>query len=163
MITQSRLKELFNYNKNTGELVRIEKRRKAKIGELAGNIRSDGYTRVKIDNKSYYAHRLVWLYVYGSFPKELDHIDGNRSNNCILNLRECFHFQNNQNQVSRKNTSSKYIGVCFNKASKKWQAYIMFNYKKIHLGLFVNEDEAYESYCNAKKRLHTFNPIVRSC
>ena len=71
-----------------------------------------------------------------------DHADKNPFNNLKENLRETTYSQNNHNRGKRKNTSSKYVGVCWNKQKKIWQAYISINGNKIHLGFHKEEKNA---------------------
>jgi hypothetical protein len=163
MITQSKLKELLHYNQDTGDFTwKVTLSKKIKTSDIAGWTASNGYRYVCIDYKAYLTHRLAWLYIKGEFPKnDIDHINGDKRDNRIINLRECTRRQNCQNKISKENSTSKYLGVCWNKQRNKWIAQIMFNYKCKYLGLFETEEEAYAAYCEAKKQLHTFNPTVR--
>lgn len=93
MITQQELLSRFLYK--DGTLIYKYSIGKRKLGTIAGYIKPDGYWRVYIRNKAYYLHRLIWLYHYGKFPsKELDHINGDKSDNRIENLREVSHKDN---------------------------------------------------------------------
>jgi len=163
MLTQQGLKELLHYDPDTGLFTRlITKSSRAKVGDVAGTINNNGYRQIRIDGKIYLAHRLAFLYMTGNFPKEhTDHIDGDRANNHWSNLRECTNAENSQNKASHKNSSSKYIGVCWYNASKKWQAHIRINGKLKYLGHFDTEEVAYAAYCKAKSELHAFNPVPR--
>jgi len=163
MITQKRLKEVLNYNTETGIFTRLISTTIAvKVGDIAGRIKKNGYSEIMVDSKRYPSHRLAWLYVYGEMPKnEIDHIDGNPRNNSINNLRECNRFEQHQNRASSKSGSSKYLGVYWHKTSNKWAAQIRSNKKSFHLGFFETEESAFNAYCSAKKLFHTFNPIPR--
>jgi hypothetical protein len=163
MITQSKLKELLHYDPVTGDFTRlVANSNRIKVGDIAGFVNSEGYKQLMINNKTYYAHRLAWLYIYGEFPKNhIDHINGNKKDNRIANLRECTNRENHQNITSQKNSTSKYLGVSWSNKHNKWFAQISFNYQKKYLGLFDNEEEAFAAYLKAKKQLHTFNPTVR--
>jgi hypothetical protein len=106
MITQKYLKQLFDYD---GEnLIWKENRGIAKIGTIAGTVNSRGYRHIRIDNKFYQAHRLIWIYVYGFLNDFdlIDHIDRNRVNNKISNLRKCSNIENNLNRKVSSNSSS---------------------------------------------------------
>ena len=151
-LTQGLLKELFDYR--DGNLYRKKSSGGVKIGEIAGNLRSDGYQGIQINGKNYLGHRLIFLWYHGYLPKEIDHIDGNPTNNNITNLREATHQENCRNQKKHKSwngkpTSSDYIGVTWNKQLKKWGSQIWIGGKMKHLGLFTSEIEAAKAYDKA--------------
>jgi hypothetical protein len=129
-------------------------------GNKAGVLMESGYIKIVINRKPYRAHRLAWVYIYGVWPKEIDHINGVRNDNRIANLRESTRSENNQNKISFGRTS-KYMGVCWNKQRSKWMAKIKLNRITYHLGRFDSETEAYAAYLGAKAKLHTFNPVQR--
>lgn len=104
----------------------------------AGNISAtDGYRRIGLKGHSYRAHRLIWMHVYGRWPNgEIDHIDGNRLNNHIENLREVTRHQNGRNLAKKSSNTSGHKGVTWSKAAGKWAAQISPNRRNVHLGLF---------------------------
>ncbi len=113
------------------------------LNRPAGCVKQDGYREINFDRTHYRAHRLVWCYHNGNMPtKDIDHIDGNRLNNNIENLREATHQQNMQNSKIQKNNKSGYKGVHFNKRSKKWRAKIQGKL----IGSFDTPELAYEAY-----------------
>lgn len=126
MITQEQLKLILNYDPETGEFNWLVKpRNRASIGGVAGHLRKNGYREISIKGKKYYAHRLAWLYMTGSWPKEhIDHINGNPSDNRFCNLREATRSQNMHNQGVCSNNTSGYKGVCWHKSNQKWEACI---------------------------------------
>lgn len=147
-ITQELIRELFEYK--NGELYnKIYRSSNAQIGNKAGRLNSDGYCHIKINYKIYKTHRLIFLYFNGYLPEFIDHIDNNRSNNKIENLREATRSQNGMNKKSYKNTSSKYKGVYWRKDNKKWRSHITINSKRIYLGHFESEKDAAIAYNNA--------------
>jgi hypothetical protein len=155
-LTQELLKEILTYDSNTGIFYRN------RTNKIAGSIDKNGYILIYLNKKIYKAHRLVWLYEFGVWPKDqIDHINGNRTDNRFCNLRECTTGQNNQNTALYKNNTSGYMGVYFIKSHKKWAALIRFNRKRIYIGRFATPELAYDAYLEAKKKLHTFNPIPR--
>jgi hypothetical protein len=156
-ITQAYLKEVATYDKENGEFRWRITRLKAKAGKLAGNVhRPSGYRQIKIDGHVYHAHRLAWLYVHGEWPQHLvDHIDGNRDNNVLANLRAATDAENSRNGPARKRgRQSGYKGVRWFAPARKWRARIVVDYKDIHLGLFDDPYEAHLAYREASKRYH---------
>jgi hypothetical protein len=122
-----------------------------KKGEEIGYVHDFGYVLVSLPKiMRIRAHRIVWLFAYGEFPDGfLDHIDGNRQNNSIKNLRRCNQSQNAANKrKTTKKKSSKYKGVTFRKDSKKWRAIIRIRGLSISLGSFSSEEEAAKAYNN---------------
>jgi len=112
-------------------------------GDVAGSIQMDGYVHIMISGKAYKAHRLAWQYYYGEFPDgEIDHINGERGDNRISNLRVCTRAQNGANLRTPKNNSSGYKGVCWNKRAGKWRARISQNDKRKFLGYYDSAEIA---------------------
>ena len=150
MLSQDRLKELLEYDANTGDFVWLKSTsRRVKVGEKACKSNIRGYFYISIDKKRYGAHRLAWLYEYGSFPKHnIDHIDGNPSNNKISNLREATQEQNLFNTKRFKTNTSGYKGVHFHKGTGKWRAVASVNNYPKHIGLFQTAEDASVAYTN---------------
>lgn len=155
MVTQDELKEILDYDPETGIFRWKSPRQKIKVGDVAGTLNHNGYRFIKINGKLYLEHRLAWLYVYGEWPKDMiDHVNGTRDDNRIENLREATRSENKWNQTKPITNTSGYKGACWHKASQKWDARIAINNKRKHLGLFDSPEEAYEAYCKAAKELH---------
>jgi hypothetical protein len=113
------------------------------VGTEAGNINNLGYRQIAINRSRYQAHRLAWLIVTGEWPQhQIDHEDGNPSNNRFSNLREATDQENNQNRKTPSNNTSGVKGVYWDKHAQKWRAWIVVDRKRIHLGLFDSFDEA---------------------
>lgn len=143
MITQNRLHELLNYDPSSGEFTWKKYRHGANKTLIAGRLHHRGYRMICVDYKTYLAHRLAWLYVYGHFPKnEIDHINRVKDDNRLCNLREADRFINLKNTKISKNNSSGTKGVSFNKRSKKWHSYISIKGKINHIGFFNNLADA---------------------
>lgn len=138
LITRDELKKLFKYNPDTGELIRlVSTNNRNKIGDSAGCTRSDSYRVIRINKIQYLEHRIIWMYMYGKFPENaIDHIDGNPSNNKILNLREATNTQNSRSRNVRK-AKSGYRGIAISKGGK-FQVTVAGKY----LGTFLTSDEA---------------------
>lgn len=159
MVTQSQLKELLDYNSETGTFKWLIDVRRSRAGDVAGHLHSKGYIAIKIGRRDYYAHRLAWMYCYGQFPNgNIDHINRNRSDNRICNLRIANHVQNGQNLKTYRNNTSGVIGVNWNKRTSKWKSEIDINGKRFYLGLFNTIEEASEARAVAKAKYHTFHP-----
>jgi len=144
-LTQERLKEILNYNSDTGEFTWLiyANRNGAHIGDKAGCISHYGYIIIGIKNRDYRAHRLAWLYIYGEWPKDqIDHINGVRFDNRINNLRSVTNAINGKNQRIRDCNTSGVCGVYWDKSRKKWAAEIIVNHKKIYLGRYHNIKDA---------------------
>ena len=154
MITQQELKEALSYNKDTGTFTWI------KTATVAGSKLNTGYISIKINQKRYVAHRLAWLYIHGDMPNnQLDHINRNKSDNRIENLRECNNAENSQNKINPLSTNkSGYFGVSYYKNRKlnPYVASIYANGTNTHIGCYNNPIDAHEAYVKAKKQLHKF-------
>lgn len=117
MLTQERLKELLHYNPETGIFTWLKNTRGHKISDPVGHLDSQGYVQIKLQTissyKIFHAHRLAWLYMRGAFPSmSLDHIDSDRKNNKISNLREVSISGNAQNQIkAHSNSKIGMLGV----------------------------------------------------
>jgi len=146
MLTQKLLHEYFSYDPLSGQFTCIKlASKKARIGDVMGSLSTAynrGYVRIGFQNKVYLAHKLAWLYVYGDWPIELDHINHNRADNRISNLRLVTHSDNMKNQRKCKNNTSGVTGVNWDKQTNKWRAEIMVNRKGIKLGRFTELQDA---------------------
>ena len=143
MITCKRLKEILTYDEVTGIFTRNVTISKYKAGTIAGSIDSSGYVALTIDGYRTYAHRLAWLYMTGEFPNnEIDHIDGNKSNNSIKNLRDVKRDEQSKNMPKYSNNGSQCIGVVKRQDCNRWVAKIRVNNKNIYLGMYKTYEEA---------------------
>ena len=131
-----------------------------KSGMKAGALDGQGYIHIGFEGKKYKAHRIAWLLHNGEWPEfEIDHINRIRTDNRIKNLRICTRAINMQNKSKQRVNSgirqSKYVGVTWSAYSNKWLARITINGKCKSLGLFEDEELAYSSYLNEKRKLHS--------
>jgi hypothetical protein len=152
MITQSRLKELLNYDLSSGVFIWNLDSAIHKSGDVAGIKRSNGYSRICVDGTRYESHRLAWLFVYGKMPVGvIDHINGNPLDNSIVNLRECTQAQNAKNFKIKSVNTSGFTGVSFDKSRNKWIAQGRYNGKKKNLGRFETKEQAAIAYASFAK------------
>lgn len=130
-----------------------------KAGAVAGYVNGFGYVGIRFKSKNYQAHRLAWLFHYGEMPEIfIDHIDGNRANNAISNLRLANYVENGQNQkkASLANKTG-FLGVCKIRNKKNpYRATICNNGKNIVLGHYPTAEEAHAAYIAKKKEIHPF-------
>lgn len=159
-VTAERLRALMQYSCETGEFTWVaDRNNRNRSGTVAGRVSRLGYVQIGIDGGRYLAHRLAYLYVYGEWPVgDLDHIDRNKLNNRISNLRLASKCENQQNRAIHKNNKSGFKGVFWHKRSGKWVARIGANGKQYHIGTFDAAEVAYKAYCEAAAKLHTHNP-----
>ena len=152
ILTQEFLKEHFEYR--DGHLWWVKPTgKRVKVGQQFGSY-SKGYRQGQLKGKDYLEHRLIWLYHYGVWHKELDHINGIRDDNRIENLRGATNQQNMFNKKSVKGSTSRYKGVCWDKRGKKWVASCTYKGEQHHLGYYATELEAAIAYREATEHLH---------
>lgn len=154
-LTAERLREVLDYDPMTGVFTTRIKRQGSKVGISPGYTKENGYSYMHIDMVSYMTHRLVWLWVNGSWPVgEIDHIDGNKLNNRIMNLRDVDRAMNTQNvkKARRNNKSSGLLGAY--RKGNRWQAQIRIGGVGTTLGTFSTPEEAHAAYLGAKRLFH---------
>ena len=148
MITQSKLLEMFDY-RNDGNLIHRHTVQGGKrAGEVAGSPHNAGYRQITISRKKYLIHRLIWVYHYGETPTQIDHINGQRSDNRIENLRECSYSENHGNRRMRNDNTSGYKGVFLDKRDGFWFVYVAHQY----IGRSQSIEEAAAMYDKAAKK-----------
>lgn len=153
ILKHDKLTKILNYDVETGIFTnKITRNSRAVVNTVAGSLKDDGYITIMINGYKYPAHRLAWFYVYKTWPiNQIDHIDGNRNNNKISNLRDVTQQENNVN-IHKTWGCSVYKGVSFNEG--KWRAYINYNCTRINLGRFSTEKEAAIAYNNKATELY---------
>ena len=146
-LTQKEVKRIFTYK--DGKLYWNIKVSNVTVGSQAGYYpKSGSYAQVRINKHLYKLHRIVFLYHHGYVPEFVDHIDCNKTNNRIKNLRPATKQENFHNMGGNKNTTSKYKGVYYAPRNKrKWVAETRsLERKKVYLGCFLTEEEAAQAY-----------------
>lgn len=147
------ISKVLAYNPETGLFTRkIATARCVKVGDTAGHVNEQGYIIIKYLGLAYKAHRLAWLFTNKEWPKgDIDHKDGNKSNNAITNLRDVSRSTNALNtSVASKNTSG-FRGVSAHNG--KWRARIMLNGVQTIIGMFSTPEEASAAYIQYKNSL----------
>lgn len=144
----------LNYDELTGIFTWNLPGRGRQLGKPLGSPQGNGYLSIRVQGVLCLAHRLAWLYVNGTWPeKHIDHINGNRADNSIANLRDVSQTENNQNiQKAQQNSASGYLGVREHKG--RFHANIGVNSKSVYLGTFETAELASEAYQKAKLELH---------
>ena len=157
-LTLPMLQKELKYESETGAFVWLTsgRGRFKRAGAEAGTINRWGYRAICFGGKCLMAHRLAWLYVYGEWPKnEIDHINGDKTDNRIENLRDVTRAINAQNiRAARIDSASKVLGVSWNKERHKWIASIVTNGKQSYLGAFDAIEDARGAYLAAKRASH---------
>ena len=134
VLTLQEVNELFEYDSSTGILYNKLDRRRARKGEAAGSLNNYGYLIVKISASTFLVHRLIWAIVYGYFPEnQIDHIDRNKVNNRVENLREVSDSCNKRNRGNSVANSSGVRGVGYDKSRGSWKAYINIGPRVVNL------------------------------
>ena len=150
--------ERFRYDTEDGKLyIKTRYANRVRIGDEAGGLNARGYRQIGINGTLYLTHRLVWLMCYGAFPpigKEIDHINGNKTDNRIANLRSATRAENLHNAAKHKDNSSGHKGVSWFERGRKWRARINSNGKAKHLGYYRTAEEAAAAYAKASASLH---------
>lgn len=145
--------ERLSYDKNTGHFVWRANYGRGRAGSIAGQVSGWGYIRIPIQRKKYAAHRLAWLVCYGEFPAcQIDHIDGNKQNNAINNLRAVSPSLNQlYNEKPRANNKIGLLGV--RKMGKKFSSQIRVEGHIKYLGVFDTPAEASAAYLSEKVKV----------
>lgn len=163
-----RLRQLLRFEAETGKLYWLPRPREMFVsqrscstwnarfaGKEALTARSGGYRVGNVDYKQCMAHRVVWALVHGYWPPEdLDHINGDRGDNRLCNLREATRAENNCNRPKPSANTSGFKGVGWNSQRGRWQAQISLNNKGRHIGFFDDPEEAHAAYCKAAATTH---------
>ncbi len=150
-LTADRLRQCLHYDHIYGEFWWLQDRSDKvvpmwKCGASKKDLKQPKrYIYIKVDGHLYFAHRLAWLHYYGEWPERfIDHINGNKRDNCIANLREASAVQNNQNRAVGRYNTSGCKGVSWDKKLKGWRVTIIINYRKIYVGCSQSLPKAVE-------------------
>jgi hypothetical protein len=154
-LTAELAREHLKYNPLTGQLFWRVARQGRTISKPVGNLNGHGYLLFGFSRKIYSTHRVIWLIVYGHYPDEdLDHINGNRADNRLSNLREASRAMNLHNCEKQKNNTTGYKGVFYYKNIGKFWAQIHSQGRRYYLGKFDCAESAHAAYVKKDRELH---------
>lgn len=145
-------KSLFDYQ--DGFLLWKKSVGTIKAGKKVESVSNRGYVVVQVGGKRYLAHRVIWMLLNGRMPEMVDHIDGNKQNNLIENLREVDNTLNHWNERKRSTNNSGHKGVWWHKQSKRWEAACRVNGKQITIGRFERIEDAVEAVKKFREQQH---------
>lgn len=153
-LTAETLRSILTYDENTGEFTRCVQNGPFKKGSIAGTKLNTGYISIRVRGTYFQAHRLAWLYAYGTWPTGyIDHINHDKSDNRLTNLRDVSWSVNLHNLKSAKvSNQARLLGVSPYK--NRWIAQIQKDKKKIHIGVYATPEEAHIAYMNKKQELN---------
>ncbi|NBJ09328.1 HNH endonuclease [Microvirga arsenatis] len=145
-----RLRELLTYDPGTGDIRWAVRRSGSRgIGSIAGHTSKDGYIRIEINDRSFLAHRVAWALYHGVWPPAyLDHLNGNRSDNRIANLRSATATENRRYRASRNSTGFRGVS----RSGNRFAASITVDGRTIHLGSYRLPEVAAEVYAQAARQ-----------
>jgi hypothetical protein len=147
-LTIEQLRAALHYDPGSGVFTRLLRTAKrVRVGNVAGWVDNKGYVRIRLYGRCYRAHRLVWFYMTGEWPKDqIDHKDLDKANNRWTNLREATNSQNMANSRTKASNTTGWKGVHWNRNCRKWHAQTSLNGKNIYLGLFDCPAAAHFAY-----------------
>jgi hypothetical protein len=151
-LTQTRARELLDYNPTTGVMTWRVRRGPNKAGAVAGYIHPSGYRFIEIDGRATSVHRVAWLLMTGKLPKELDHINLDKDDNRFANLRIVNRKQNCLNRPLRADNDLGVKGV--RREGSGYRARITHNGRLISIGTFATIKDASRAYREAASKLH---------
>lgn len=159
LITQERLQSLLTYDPDTGKFTSRVRRKMHRVGDKVGTVSAGGYLRCMLDRRTYAMHNLAWLHEHGFWPSgQLDHINHDRTDNRIANLRDVSCQENHHNRARKTRSASGYLGVTWHKRDQRWQAHIEVNGKAKYLGQYRELNAALAARRAAERIYHPSRP-----
>lgn len=155
-LTAARLREMLSYDPVTGLFAwRCRRNSTTLRGAIAGYVGRKGRRIIGIDGRTYLAHRLVWLYVYGRWPDpEIDHENTDQSDNRLTNLREASSGQNKANVGLRADNTSGFKGISLDRRTGRWRAEVQHKGRRIFLGTHATPEQAHAAYLRGALTYH---------
>lgn len=155
LIAVERLRQEFTYDAASGVIRSLSGRAK---GRIEGAKSPNGYLKLRLDGVNLYAHRVAWALVHGSWPEnDIDHINGERDDNRLSNLRALKRHENLQNMRKRRPGRSGVRGITWDKQTQTWRAQLSAQGKRINIGRFRDKEMAEQAYLEAKRLHHPFS------
>lgn len=155
-LTAELARELLSYDPDTGIFTWKGSSRGHAKGAIAGCCSCYGYILIHVHSRMYRAHRLAWFITHGSWPEnQIDHINGVKHDNRLLNLRDVTPTKNSENlHLARPGSRSGLLGAHWDRNNKKFVARIVVKKKPMYLGRYATAEEAHQAYLSAKRLLH---------
>lgn len=159
-LTQKKIKDVFSYNPETGGLIRQKvgnRKYNSLLGMPVSSKHVKGYLIAGVCGKRHLVHRLIWMYMTGKWPEQIDHINGNKADNRWANLRDVNNIGNSRNSKVYSTNTSGATGVYWDKKREVWEAKICVNYKNIHISY---HGDWFDAVCARKsaERTYGFHP-----
>lgn len=152
------VRNLLDYDQNTGAFTwKVGRAGSKGVGSIAGEVNSRGYVRLCVNGWRPTGHRLAWLLTYGEWPEgNIDHINGDRADNRIANLRVVSSLVNSQNRhrAARTNKTTGLLGASFDRKREKYVARIRHNGRVITIGRYGTAEAAHAAYLDVKRQIH---------
>jgi len=153
VLTYELASKYLRYEPDTGKIYWIKDLARAKSGDEAGTARKDGYRHIFIKRNGIRSHRMAWLLHYGKLPENsIDHINGVKYDNRIVNLRDVTKRENEKNMPRPANNTSGFMGIYWNKLTKNWRVKIEVDGKQIHVGYFKEKSSAIQARIKANEK-----------
>jgi hypothetical protein len=153
------LREVLRYDSETGHLWWLISQKGVSRDRPAGTVRPDGYRQIAWKKRVYFAHNLAFGFTSGRWPNPtVDHINRDKSDNRIVNLREASGAENNANMTTNSRNTSGYKGVSFFKRDRVYHAIVYKDYRAYRLGKFLSAEEAAKAY--DKKAVELFGQFA---
>lgn len=160
ILSAQQLRERLSYDPETGVLRRRRAIRGSAANSIVGCDSGRGYIKVAVHGRRYYAHRLIWLWMTGQWPDaDVDHINGNPSDNRWVNLRAATRSQNLQNLIHKPAGASGVRGVTWDARNQRWRAQLRVNKTYVDVGRFESIEDAERAYLAAKRKNHEFSNV----
>ena len=150
------LRSVLEYDADTGIFTWLVKPAQCvHVGDIAGTLDSRGYRQIRLNGKKELAHRIAWAMAYGEWPTHcIDHVNHDKADNRLSNLRAATASQNRYNMPKYKNNTSGIKGVSFNRKAGKWRAFISADGVKKYLGEYHTKEAAASARASAAQLLH---------